>query len=149
MSLFEQISADVTAALKAGDKTKREVLSLVKSALTNYKIAQKLDELKDEDVIKVLSKELKGRKEAAVAFKKGGADDRAAQEEAEAKILEAYLPEQMSAAEVEKKVDEIIAKTGAKSAQDMGKVMGAVSQELKGKADMGQVNALVKDKLAK
>jgi uncharacterized protein YqeY len=144
MSLLEQLDADIKAALKSGDAAKRQTLSMVKSALGNYRIAQRKEKLTDADVITVVGKEVKSRKDAAVEFRKGGAEDRAKQEESEAAMLSGYLPAQMSEVEVESAVKAAIQKTGAKSSKDMGKVMGVVSKELKGRADLKSVNVLVK-----
>jgi len=142
--LIKRIDDEIKSALKAGDTTKRQTLSMVKAALTNFKIAQRKAELTDADVISVLGKEVKSRKDAAAEFRKGGAEDRAKQEEAEIALLSGYLPEQMGSADVEKAVKAAIEKTGAKTSKDMGKVMGVVSKELKGKADLKEVNALVR-----
>ncbi|MFO0704508.1 MAG: GatB/YqeY domain-containing protein [Candidatus Andersenbacteria bacterium] len=144
MTLLEQLDADIKAALKGGEAAKRQTLSMVKSALGNYRIAQRKKELTDADVITVLSKEVKSRKDAAAEFRKGGAEDRAKQEEAEAAMLQKYLPAQMSEADVEAAVKAAIKKTGATSVKEMGKVMGIVSKELKGRADLKAVNQLVK-----
>lgn len=147
MTLADQLNKDLLASLKAGDTLRRGVLSLVKSGLTNYKIEQKKDKLSDEDVLKVLARELKSRKEAAKVFRDGGANERAEQEEAEAKILTEYLPKQMSRAELVTKVDAVIEKVGARTIKDTGKVMSVLASELKGAADMGEVSNMVKEKL--
>ncbi len=148
MTLADQLNKDLLTSLKEGDAVKRQVLSLVKSALTNFKIAEKKDKLSDEDVLKVLAKELKSRKESIKAFRSGGADARAAQEEAEAKILTEYLPEQMSIEDVETKIDEAIKKLGASDIKELGKVMGLLSSQLKGQTDMAEVMEMVKKKLS-
>jgi uncharacterized protein YqeY len=148
MSLFERIEQDFTAAFKAGDQPKRQVLGMVKAALTNTRIAKKKENLTDDDVMAVLRKEVKSRREAAGEYRKGGAEDRALAEEAEAKALEVYLPAQMSEADLEQKVLAAIKKLGATSAKETGKVMGALSKELKGQADLKKVNELVRKHLA-
>ncbi len=147
MTLLEKIDADIKAALKGGDAAKRQTLSMVKSALGNYRIAQRKQELTDADVMTVVAKEVKSRKDAAAEFRKGGAEDRAKQEEAEAAMLAGYLPAQLGEAEVEAAVKAAIQKTGAKTSNDMGKVMGVVSKELKGRADLKAVNAMVRKQL--
>lgn len=147
MSLLSKIDEDIKAALKGGDKVKRQVLSMAKSAINNYRIAKLKDELKDEDIMIVLAKEVKSRIDAAAEYRKAGAEDRAKEEEAEAAILQSYLPAQMSEADVKAAVTAAIAKTGAKSAKEMGKVMGVLSKELRGKADLKLVNQLVKQQL--
>jgi len=147
MSLVDRVNEDLTAARKAGDATKRQVLGMVVSALTNARIAKKVDTLADGDVLIVLAKEAKSRRDAAAEFRKGGAEDRAKAEEAEAAVVEAYLPAQMSDEELGKVVDATMAKLGITDPKEMGKVMGSLSKELKGKADLKKVNALVKAKL--
>lgn len=147
MALVDRINEDLTAARKAGDETKRQVLGMVVSALTNARIAKKVDALADGDALVVLTKEAKSRRDAAAEFRKGAAEDRAKAEEAEAAVVEAYLPAQMSDAELGKVVDATMAKLGITDPKEMGKVMGALSKELKGKADLKKVNALVKAKL--
>ncbi|MFH0830491.1 MAG: GatB/YqeY domain-containing protein [Parcubacteria group bacterium] len=144
MTLLDRIDDDIKVALKGGDKIKRQVLSMAKAALNNYRIAKLKKELSDEDVTIVLAKEVKSRKDAAAEFRKVGAEERAKEEEAEAALLATYLPAQMSSSEVEAAVKAAIAKVGAKTSKDMGKVMGLVSKELRGRADLKEVNVLVR-----
>lgn len=148
MSLQENIDKDLVEARKAGEGLKREVLGMVKAALTNFKIAQKKAELSDDDVITVLGKEVKSRRDAAAEFEKVGSSDRAKQEQEEAQLLAAYLPEQMSDDDIEKKVAEVLEKLGVTDQKQMGQVMGALSRELKGKADLKKVNEIVRKKLS-
>ncbi|MFO0703025.1 MAG: GatB/YqeY domain-containing protein [Candidatus Andersenbacteria bacterium] len=147
MALADKIKEDTLAALKAGDATKRQVLGMVTSALGNARIAKKVEQLADSDALVVLAKEAKSRRDAAVEFRKGGAEDRAKAEEAEAAIIEAYLPAQMSDADLEKAVAATLAKLKVTDAKQMGKVMGVLSKELRGRADLKKVNALVRAKL--
>ena len=147
MTLAERITQDLQAARKSGDAAKRQVLGMAQAALTNARIAKKIDQLPDPDAISVLGKEAKSRRDAAVEFRKGGAEERAQAEESEAKILETYLPAQLSDAEIEKVVTGTLAKLGISDVKQMGKVMGVLSKELRGKADLKKVNALVKSKL--
>jgi uncharacterized protein YqeY len=148
VSLVERIDKEVLEALKSGDVAKRQVLGMVKSALTNARIAKKVDALADPDAMVVLAKEAKSRRDAAAEFRKGGAEDRAKAEEAEAAIIETYLPAQMSDAELEKAVTATLDKLKVTDAKQMGKVMGVLSKELRGKADLKKVNAIVKAKLS-
>jgi len=148
MPLLEKINTDITAALKSGDTQKRQVLGMVKAALTNARIAKKKPELTDDEIIAVISKEAKSRREAAVEYRKGRAEDRAKSEEAEAALLEAYLPPQMSQEEIIKAIDEALVKTGVTVAKEIGKVMGVLSKKLKGRADLKKVNELLRKKLS-
>lgn len=147
MTLAEKIGIDLAAARKTGDTVKRQVLGMAQAAIINARIAKKVEKLTDADVVTVLAKEAKSRRESAVEFRKGGAEERAKTEEAEAQVLENYLPAQLSEAELEKAVVATIAKLGVKDAKQMGQVMGALSKDLKGKADLKKVNALVRAKL--
>ena len=116
------------------------------AALTN-KEKEKGEELADEQIQQVIATEAKKRKEAAEAFEKGGKSEMAEQEKKELEILQAYLPEQMGEEEIRKLVKEAIAKTGAQSPQDMGKVMAALMPQTKGKADGALVSQIVKQSL--
>ncbi len=147
MALLEQINTEITTALKGGDTRTRELLGMVKAALTNTRIAKKKETLTDDEIMAVIAKEAKSRRDAAVEYRKGGAEDRAKSEEAEAAMLEKYLPAQMSDEEITKAVDGALQKTGVTSAKEMGKVMGVLSKELRGKADLKKVNELVRKKL--
>lgn len=147
MLLVERIDKEVLEALKSGDALRRQVLGMVKSALTNARIAKKVEKLADSDALVVLAKEAKSRRDAAGEFRKGGAEDRAQAEEAEAAIIETYLPAQMSDTELDKAVVATLAKLGVTDVKEMGKVMGVLSKELRGKADLKKVNAIVKAKL--
>jgi uncharacterized protein len=145
----DKIEQDLKTALLAGDKTKVETLRTVKSVLLNEAIAQGARDsgLSDEQIQKLLARESKKRQEAADLYKQGGADDRAAAELAEKVIIDAYLPEQMSEAELAKIVDEEIAKVPDASIQNMGQIIGAVRSRSGGTADGALIAKLVKDKL--
>jgi|SRR5579862_7715469 len=146
----EQIDKDLKEALLGGDKTKAETLRTVKSALLNEAIAQNARDsgLSDEQIQKILARESKKRQEAADLYKQGGAADRAAAELAEKSIIDAYLPEQMSEADISKLVDEEIAKAGSPTIQDMGRIIGAVRGRAGGTADGALIARLVKEKLS-
>jgi len=142
MAIKDKIEKDSLEAAKAKDKVKLATLRLLKSELENKRIA-KMKDLKDEDTIAVLKTEAKKRKEAIESFEAGGREEMAQAENAELEIIESYLPEQMSAEDVEEAVKEIIEKIPEEE-RDFGKVMGMVMAELKGKADGQVVNQAVK-----
>ena len=141
--------AEMKAAMKAKDSAKLEALRAVKSAilLANTESSSK-DGLTEEEEMKLLQKLVKQRKESAQIYKEQGREDLAEPELKQAEVIEEFLPEQMSEAEIEAKVDEIIAKTGASGMQDMGKVMGMATGELAGKADGKTISTIVRRKLS-
>lgn len=149
MDIASQIEADLKAALLAGDKDKVSALRNIKSALQYESVgkADKNAKLSDEDVQKVLAREAKKRQESADAYKAGGSPDRAEAELAEKAIIEAYLPAQVSEAEIEAAVKEEAAKFANPTAADMGKIIGAVRARFGASADGGVVARLVKQTL--
>ncbi len=134
------------SAMKSADAVALGVLRMIISAVGNKEIEKKKSPLPDEDVMQVLVTEGKKRKDSIDAFVKGGRQDLADKEQAELKVIQKYLPAQMSKEEVEKSVAAIVAKVGSK---EMGPVMKAVMAELRGKADSGMINEAVKSQLAK
>ncbi|MBI3983699.1 GatB/YqeY domain-containing protein [Candidatus Microgenomates bacterium] len=146
MDLVEKVEQDLAAALRSGNQAVLGTLRLLKNSL-NGAAKDKQADLTPEEAVKIVQKEIKQRREAAEGYRTGGREESAAKEEAEITILETYLPEQLSATEVEAIVDKAIADTGAATVQEMGKVMGVVNSQLAGKADMGQVSQLVRSKL--
>ena len=146
MSLKSQITEDMKSAMKAGDKDRLKVVRLIMAAIKQVEVDSR-SELDDAGVLGVLEKMVKQRRDSVAQFEQGGRDDLAAAERAEIEVLQAYLPEQLSAAELESLVDEIIAATGAESIRDMGKVMGQIKARAAGRADMGAVSATVKERL--
>lgn len=146
----DKIDQDLKQALLGGDKAKAETLRGLKSALLNEAIAQNARDsgLSDEQIQKVLARESKKRQEAADMYKQGGSDERAKAELAEKAIIDNYLPEQMSQEEVAKIVDEEIARAGAQTMQDMGRIIGAVRGRAGGTADGALIARLVKEKLS-
>ncbi|MEJ2137849.1 MAG: GatB/YqeY domain-containing protein [Gammaproteobacteria bacterium] len=146
MSLKAQIQSDMKTALKAGEKERLSVIRMLLAAIQSKEIDERA-ELSDNDVLQVVEKLIKQRKDSARQFADAGRSDREAQELAEAEILQAYLPEQLSAAELEALVSDIIAATGAQGMKDMGKVMGQLKEKAQGRADMGTLSALVKSRL--
>lgn len=145
--LIDQIQIDLKNAQLSRDEVKVSTLRLLLSEIKNGEIA-KGQPLSDEDIISIISREVKKRKEAAAGFRTGGREESSLKEEAESKVLESYLPAQMSNEELTKVVLEVITKEGANSLSDMGKVIGAVMGKVKGKAEGAQVSAIVKAKLA-
>ena len=148
MSLKTQLMDDMKAAMKAKEagKQKLAVIRMVRSAIRQTEIdGQK--ELDDNDVIALISKEVKMRRDSIDEFKKGGREDLVAQTEAEIAVLMPYLPKQLSNEELEVKLKEIIARVGATSGKDMGKVMGVATKELAGLAEGRTISAKVKELL--
>lgn len=142
----DKIKSDLKQAQLSRDEIKVSTLRLLLSEIKNKEIAQG-NILSDEDVISVIQREAKKRKEAAEAFKLGNRIDAALKEEAEALVLEGYLPAQLSTEELTKIVEESINELGAAGAADMGKVIGMVMGKTKGQAAGGAVSAIVKEKL--
>ncbi len=147
MSLKARINDDMKAAMRGGDAPRRDALRLLLAALKQREVDER-KEMADADVVAVIDKMIKQRRESIVQFEKGGRQDLAKNEQFEVGVLQAYMPQALSDAEVEAAVAEAIAAAGAKAPSDMGKVMGALKGKLAGKADMTKVSALVKAKLA-
>lgn len=144
--LLENIQSDLKQAQLARDEVKVSTLRLLLSEIKNAEIA-KGGELLDENIISVIQKEVKKRKEASLAFRQGGREEQAQKEEAESRVLEGYLPARLSDEALTKIVQDTINEVGATSIQDMGKVIGLVMSKVKGQADGGIVSSLVKEKL--
>lgn len=144
---FDDINKQLVEAMKAKDELKTSTLRLVIAAVNNKRI-EIGHELTGDEILEVIGKEAKKRKESIDAYKKAGRDELAEKESKELEILAVYLPEQMGDEQIAKIVDEVIAQTGAKGAGDTGKVMGAVMGKLKGQADGNAVSAIVAEKLA-
>lgn len=145
MSLTEKISADIIAAMKAKDKTVLEAVRAAKTAFILAKSEKGADAvLNPDEELKIIQKLVKQRRESAEIYKAQNRPDLYEKEAAEADVLEKYLPSRMSSAELEIALKSIIEKTGAKSPADMGKVMGAATKELAGKADGKEISAIVK-----
>ncbi len=148
--LKDRLRTDLTAAMKARDEVRSSTLRMALTAVTNAEVAGKVQrELSDEEVVDVLASEAKKRREAAIAFDDGGRSDMAAKERAEAKVLADYLPEQLSVEEISRIVTEAVERTGAagEGMKAMGKVMGAVQPQVKGRADGAAVAAEVRRQL--
>ena len=147
MSLRVQIKDDIKAAMKAKEVAKRDALRLLDSAMKQIEVDER-KELSDDDVIKIIQKQMKQRNDSMTQYKEAGRDDLYEKEAAEAAIFETYLPKQLDDNELAAAMKEIIAKVGAESMKDMGKVMGAASKELAGKADGKRINECVKSLLS-
>ena len=147
MSIKEQILQDLKTAMKEKDVQKRDALRLLSSAFKQIEVDER-KELSDEDVIKIIQKQVKQRNDSIEQYQKAGRDDLAQKEQLEIDYYRIYLPAQLSDEELEAAVLAIIEKTGASSMKDMGKVMGAATKELAGKAEGKRVSACVKKLLA-
>ena len=147
MTLRERLHDDTTAAMRSGDALRRDTLRMVQNAVYNIEKAKKIT-LTDDDILAVIVRETKTRRESVEAFRKGGREDLAAKEEAEIAILAEYLPEPLTEDDVRALVDRGVAETGAASARDLGKVMGWLSPRIRGRADGKVVSGLVAQALA-
>ena len=149
MTLFDQISEDIKAAMKARDKVRLETLRNIKKVFLEAKTAPGAnDTLLDTDALKIIAKLAKQGKETAVTYTQAGRQDLADAELAQVEVLESYLPKQLSTEEIEAEVKKIIAEVGASSMKDMGRVMGTASKQLAGKADGRVISEIVKRLLA-
>ena len=149
MALFEQVSKDIVAAMKAKDKMTLEALRNIKKYFIEAKTAPGAnDELTDDAALKILSKLAKQGKDAAALYIGQGRQDLADEELAQVSVIERYLPKPLTAEELEAAIKEIISSCGASSAKDMGKVMGVATKQLAGKADGKAIRAVVKSLLA-
>ena len=147
MTLRETINQDVKNAMKAKETKKRDALRLLTSAFKQIEVDERKD-LTDDDVIKIIQKQVKSRNDAATQYKDAGRDDLMQIELDEIAIYEPYLPAQLNDDELSKTLSEIITKVGASSMKDIGKVMGTASKVLAGKADGKRINECVKKLLA-
>lgn len=147
MSLKTRITDDVKAAMKAREAQRLGALRLLTAAIKQREVDERV-ELDDAQVIAVIEKMIKQRRDSIAQYEKGNRPDLAAQEQFEIGVLSAYLPQQATDAEIDAVVADAVAATGAKGVADMGKVMGLVKAKLAGRADMGKVSARVKAKLA-
>ena len=143
MSLKEQLTNDMKTAMKEKDKLTLSVLRMAKASVQNEEI-QAGHDLSDEEVLTVLTKEVKQRKDSIAGFKEANRDDLVEQHEEEIQVLQRYLPTPLTTDELTAVVKEVIASEGATSMQDMGKVMGSVLAKVRGRADGKEVNQIVK-----
>jgi uncharacterized protein YqeY len=147
MSLEKNIMAEMKTAMKEKDQVKLAALRAVKSEILLAKTSGGGESLSETDEVKLVQKLVKQRKDSARIFSEQNREDLAEPELAQAKVLEAFLPEQMSEEEIAAEVDQIIAQTGASGMKDMGKVMGQANQKLAGKADGRTISTIVKQRL--
>ncbi len=146
MSLKERITEDMKNAMRGGEKDRLATIRMLQAAIKQREVDERI-QLDDAQVLSVIEKMLKQRKESITQFEAGGRADLAAKETAEAAILQAYLPAQLGDAELDALIAEAIAATSATTVKDMGKVMGLVKAKAAGRADMGAVGARIKAKL--
>ncbi len=147
MTLRDRLRAEMTDAIRAQDALRRDVLRMAEAAVYGVE-KREHRQLSDDEVVAVLSREVKSRRESVEAFRAGGREDLAAKEEAEIAILTGFLPAQLTDDEIRAMVDETIAQTGAASVRDLGRVMGAISPRTRGRADGRRVSELVAQALA-
>lgn len=145
MILREKIVEDLKQAMLARDEARVSTLRMLKAAIMKFEVSGVKKEATDDDVIDMVKKELKARKDAAEQFRAGDREELAVKEEAEATILAEYMPEQMSEEQVREIVKQVVAEINPQGPSDFGKVMGACMSKLKGKADGGVVNKVVKE----
>ena len=148
MSLKEQISEDMKTAMRAKDSGRLATIRLINAAIKQKEVDERI-ELNDDQVLSVIEKMIKQRKDSISQFEAGGRQDLADIEKAELVVLNTYMPAQMSEAEVQAEVAAAVAAVGAAGPQDMGKVMGVLKPKLAGRADMTAVSAMVKAALSK
>jgi len=147
MPLKDQISNDLKDAMRAGDAKKRDAIRLLTAEMKRKEVDERIA-LTDSDVVAIIDKMIKQRRDSIAQFEKGGRQDLADTEKFELGVLQAYMPQALSEAEIADAVAASIAESGAKGPADMGKVMAVLKPKLAGRADMGKVSALVKQKLS-
>ncbi len=147
-SLRERLRDDLKDAMRARDATRRGTIRLVEAAIKNAEIEKRGGELSEQDIQAILQRQVKQRQDSIEQYEQAGRSDLADVERAEIAVIEAYLPQQMSRAEIEAAAREAIQQTGASGPSDRGKVMGQLMPQLRGQADGATVNAVVSDLLA-
>ena len=147
MSLKERLSEDMKNAMRAKDQLSLSTIRLINAAIKQYEVDERT-EADDAKVIALITKMVKQRKDSAQIYTDAGRQDLADKENAEIEVINRYLPQMMSAAEIEQAVAAAVAQTGAAGMADMGKVMGVLKTSLAGKADMGEVNKILKAALS-
>ena len=146
MALKDRVTEDMKTAMRAGDKERLATVRLLLAAIKQREVDERIT-LDDDQILAVIEKMIKQRREAIAQFEIGGRGDLVAKENAEIGVLQAYLPAQLTPSEVEALIAEAIAATGAASIKDMGKVMGFVKPKAQGRTDMGALSARIKQKL--
>ncbi len=145
-SIKDRLSADIKAAMKAGDKVRLATLRNIHAAIKQREVDERV-ELDDAAVLSVLDKRAKQHRESLEAYRAAGRDDLADQEAAELAVLEIYLPAPLSETELDELIDSAITESGASSMREMGQVMGLIKPQVQGRADMSAVSARVKERL--
>ena len=145
-TLKERITDDMKAAMRSGEKERLGVIRMITSAIKQREVDERIM-LDDAQVLSVLEKMIKQRKESLEQFKAGNRQDLVDKESAEITLLQGYMPSQLSAAELDALINDAVAATGAASIKDMGKVMGIIKAKAQGRADMGAVGAKIKARL--
>ena len=148
MSLKQQITEDMKTAMRAKDTARLGAIRLLLAAMKQREVDERI-ELTDADVVAIIEKMMKQRRDSISQYEAAGRQDLADVEKFEMTVLQAYMPQQLSEAEIAAAIAEAIAATGAAGPQDMGKVMGVVKPKLAGRADMGKVSGLIKAQLTK
>ncbi len=147
MSLKETLQQDMKAAMRAGEKRQLSIIRLINAAIKQREVDERID-LDDDQVITVVDKMAKQRRESIEQYDKAGRDDLSDQEKYELQILKTYLPEQLGEAEIDAMIEAAVTATGASSIKDMGKIMGQLKPKLAGRADMGAVSGKIKARLS-
>jgi hypothetical protein len=147
MSLRQQITEDMKAAMRAGDNKRRDAIRLLQAAIKQREVDERI-ELDDAAVVAVIEKMLKQRRDSISQYEAAKRQDLADAEKYEVDVLQTYMPQALNDSEIEEALAEVIAATGAQGQQDMGKVMALLKPKLAGRADMGKVSSLVKAKLS-
>jgi uncharacterized protein len=147
MSLKETITEDMKSAMRAKETTRLGTIRLLLSAMKQREVDERI-ELTDADIIAVIEKMLKQRRDSIAAYESASRTDLADVEKAEVAVLQTYLPQQLTEEEIKAILDKVVADTGAAGMQDMGKVMAAIKPLVAGKADMGKISSLIKAKLS-
>lgn len=149
MEFEQKINEEMKAAMKSGDKLRLETIRSIRAGILSFKTSGADHEMNEDDAQKILLSEAKKRKDAIEMYKQGGRTDLSDKESAELKIIEEFLPKQMSDDEIREFVSKLVAEIGAEGPQQMGKVMGPAMKQLRGKADGNAVQAIVKEILSK
>jgi len=147
LALKEQLLADLKTAMKAKDKIRKSTITMIRAAILQIEKDNKVT-LQDPEILDIIAKQMKQRRDALAEFKKADREDLIKQTEAEMKVIEAYLPKQLTKTEVEAIVEETINETGVTSIKEMGKIMGALMPKVKGLADGKVISQIVREKLS-
>ena len=146
--MLEKITKDIVESMKNKDTLRLQTLRMLKGSIDLERINKKLDKVSDDDIVVIIGKQIKTRKESIAEFEKGNRQDLIDKTNEEIKILEEYMPEQLSEEEINNIIETIIKEVNATSIKDMGSVMREASAKLKGKADMSLVSSIIKSKLS-